>query len=287
MGDDLRISHQEWVWVAAWSAVILLVTSLPYLYGAWLSTPQNQFGGFVLGVEDGNSYLAKMRLGATGSWQFHLFYTSEPHPGAYLFLFHLLLGKLARLSGLPLILVYHLARLGCGALLLATVYCFAAFFTRLRPVRRLTFWLVALGSGLGWLVLLSGFLPQLGLPLDFYSPEAFAFLMLFSLPHLSLALACVGRACSVRLWPALAGTRRANAWRYREAGLSARRVGAHGCSLVCHQSAGKPRCDSHQLGELGQLGNRAWLGRGRCLVAAHSIQPDTNLCRLGHCGGLV
>ena len=191
--DDRRlkspadVSRAEWLWVLAWSGVILLLTSLPYLYGALLSTPQSQFGGFVLGVEDGNSYLAKMRLGATGNWQFHLFYTSEPHAGAYLFLFHILLGKIARFGGLPLILVYHLSRLACGLFLLVTVYCFTAFFTRLRPVRRLTFWLVGLGSGLGWLVLLLRLLDQWGLPLDFYSPEAFAFHALLGLPHLSLA----------------------------------------------------------------------------------------------------
>jgi hypothetical protein len=181
------VSRAEWLWVLAWSGMILLLTSLPYLYGALLSTPANQFGGFVFGVEDGNSYLAKMRLGATGAWQFHLFYTSEPHAGAYLFMFHLLLGKLARFTGLSLILAYHLARLACGLFLLVTVYRFAAFFTARRQVRRLAFWLVALGSGLGWLVLLLGFLDRLGLPLDFYSPEAFAFHVLFSLPHLALA----------------------------------------------------------------------------------------------------
>jgi hypothetical protein len=181
------VSRAEWLWVLAWSGMILLLTSLPYLYGALLSTPANQFGGFVFGVEDGNSYLAKMRLGAAGAWQFHLFYTSEPHAGAYLFLFHLLLGKLGRFTGLSLILAYHLARLACGLFLLVTVYRFAAFFTAQRQVRRLAFWLVALGSGLGWLVLLLGFLDRLGLPLDFYSPEAFAFHALFNLPHLALA----------------------------------------------------------------------------------------------------
>lgn len=182
-----EISRSEWLWVLAWSAVILLLTSLPYLYGALLSTPQSQFGGFVIGVEDGNSYLAKMRLGATDGWRFHLFYTSEAHAGAYLFLFHLLLGKIARLSRLSFVLVYHLARIICGFFLLATVYRFAAFFTGLRPVRRLTFWLVGIGSGLGWLVVLLGLSDRWGLPLDFYSPEAFAFHALFGLPHLSLA----------------------------------------------------------------------------------------------------
>jgi len=184
---ESRISHKEWRRVLGWSAVILLVTSLPYVYGTLISTPASQFGGFVIGVEDSNSYLAKMRLGAAGGWRFHLFYTSEPHDGAYLYLFHLLLGKIAQLSGLSFILVYHLARIVCGFFLLATVYRFAAFFTDRTPVRQLAFWLVGVGSGLGWLVTALGLLDRLGLPLDFYSPEAFAFHALFSLPHLSLA----------------------------------------------------------------------------------------------------
>lgn len=181
------LSHREWAWLLLWSAVILLVTSLPYLYAASLSTPDHRFGGFLIGVEDGSSYIAKMRLGADGGWEFHLFYTGEPHQGAYLFLFHQLLGKLARLTGLSFILTYHLARLVCGLFFLLTVYRFAAFFTGQIPVRRVVFWLVAVGSGLGWLVVLTGLTAALGMPLDFYSPEAFAFHLLFGLPHLALA----------------------------------------------------------------------------------------------------
>jgi hypothetical protein len=185
--DKGKVSYAEWLWVGVWAVALMALTSLPYLLGASLSTPDNQFGGFVIGVEDGNSYLAKMRQGAVDGWQFHLPYTSEPHDGVYLFLFHLLLGKLAGLSGLPLAMVYHLARVVCGIVLLITVYRFAAFFTDLRPVRRLTFWLVGLGSGLGWLAVLLGLTGRLGMPLDFYSPEAFAFHVLFGLPHLAIA----------------------------------------------------------------------------------------------------
>ena len=206
---DDRISWEEWRWALCWSALILLVTSLPYAVGALLSTPEAQFGGFVIGVEDGNSYMAKMRLGASGAWRFHLFYTSEPHRGAFLFLFHLLLGKIAHFSGLSYVLAYHLTRLVCGFFLLTTMYRFAAFFTGTRPVRRLTFWLVALGSGLGWGVLLLGLGDGLGLPLDFYSPEAFAFHALFGLPHLALAEAFL--LWSI-LWPLLAWERRS--WRH-------------------------------------------------------------------------
>jgi hypothetical protein len=187
IGVGVKTSWQEWIWVLIWSGVTLLVLSLPYLYGAWLSTPANQFGGFVIGVEDGNAYLAKMRIGAMGDWKFHLFYTSEPHDGVYLFLFHLILGKLARLSDLSLVLVYHAARIVFGFGLLFTLYYFAAFFTPLVAVRRLVFGLVAWGSGLGWLVVLLGWVDQLELPLDFYLPEAFAFHLLYALPHLLLA----------------------------------------------------------------------------------------------------
>ncbi len=208
------ISRREWLWVAGWALLLLLLTSLPYLYGAALSTPANQFSGFVLGVDDGNSYLAKMRLGADGAWQFHLFYTSEPHEGATLFLFHLLLGKLARLAHLPLLAVYHAARLLFGLLLLAMVYLFAAHFTPNVSLRRLSLGLVAVGSGLGWLVIALGQLDRLGLPLDFYLPEAFVFHLLLALPHLSLALSLLLAALLLTLhawesgrwlWAGLAG----------------------------------------------------------------------------------
>jgi hypothetical protein len=185
--DKGTLSRAEWLWVGLCAMAIMALTSLPYLLGAALSTPDNQFGAFVIGVEDGNSYLAKMRQGATDGWRFYLSYTSEPHDGAYLYLFYLLLGKIAQLSGLSLGVGYHLARVACGIALLVTAYCFAAFFTHLRPVRRLAFWLVGLGSGLGWLAVLLGLANRWGMPLDFYSPDAFAFHFLFGLPHLALA----------------------------------------------------------------------------------------------------
>ena len=187
-GRLFRIEPGEWRWAIGWSLAVLLITSLPYLYGAFLSTPELPFSGLVLGVEDGNSYLARIRLGASGAWQLHLFYTSEPHPGVYLMPFYLVLGKLARLVNWEPAGAFHAARLACGLLLLLSLYCFAAFFATARAVRRLALWLVGLGSGLGWLVLLSGQLTQVGLPLDFYSPEAFAFHALLGLPHVSLAL---------------------------------------------------------------------------------------------------
>ena len=158
------------------------------------SNPGTFFGGFVIGVEDGNSYLSKMRQGASGSWLVHLFHTSEPHQGALLYLFYVLLGKVAaflpgEVVDLParMILVFHLARVGFATGLLVTVYRFAAEFLDQVALRRITWLMVSLGGGLGWLLVAMGQDNWLGsYPLDFILPEGFTFLTVFALPHIAL-----------------------------------------------------------------------------------------------------
>jgi hypothetical protein len=173
----------------------MTLTSVPYLLGAALSSDARVFGGFVLGVEDMYSYLTKMAEGARGEWLFHIVYTSAPHGGAFFFLFHMLLGKVAAvaasLGGWPLtetmVLVYHVARVVFGAILLLTVYRFAAMFTAWRAMRRLAFLIVAFSGGFGWLLLLMGQPNWLGSsPVDLILPEGFTFLVLYALPHIAL-----------------------------------------------------------------------------------------------------
>mgnify|MGYP003935436743 CR=1 FL=1 len=76
------------------SFVALAITAIPYVVGAAMATDERIFGGFVYAVEDGYSYLAKMRQGAEGAWLFHVPYTPEPHPGALVYPFYLLIGKI-------------------------------------------------------------------------------------------------------------------------------------------------------------------------------------------------
>jgi len=183
-----RVDRSEWRWVAAWIAVALIVTSLPYAVGLARSTPDRVFSGATIAVEDVNSYIAKMRQGASGEWLFHLPYTAEPHAGALLYLFHLILGKLAAWIGLPLEWAYHAARVIFGALLLITLYRFIATFTGSTAIRRIAFWLATFAGGLGWVLMLSGRPNWLGSPpLDLILPEGFTFLVLYAMPHLALA----------------------------------------------------------------------------------------------------
>lgn len=183
-----KVTRSEWRWVSIWVAVALIITSVPYLVGWLRSTPDRVFGGFAFAIEDGYSYLSKMKQGAEGLWLFQLPYTSEAHTPAIFYLFHLLLGKFSALTGLSTPLVYHLARLLFGAILLSVVYRFIALFTAWRPVRRIAFLLIIFSGGLGWLLILLGQVNWLGsAPIDMISPEAYTFLILYGFPHLALA----------------------------------------------------------------------------------------------------
>lgn len=182
------ITRREWMWVGLWTLAYLALTGLPYLIGALASTPENRFGGFVYNIRDCYSYIAKMQQGARGEWLFTLPYTSEPHQGAFIYPFYLILGKLGALTGLSMTATYHLARPVCALMLFATLYALLAHFTARVAVRKIAFWLCMFSAGLGWLFMLLGRSHWLGdLPLDFWVPEGYLFLLAYATPHLTFA----------------------------------------------------------------------------------------------------
>ncbi len=190
-------------WLLLFTLALMVLTSLPYLLAYQAAGSEWRFTGFLLGVDDGNSYIAKMLRGAEGDWLFRSPYSAAPQPGFLAFLPYLLLGKLTAPPAQheQLVALFHLYR-WAGAFLLAwAIDRFAAIFlTDSRP-RRLAIALALAGGGLGWLAMLGlGQLWQNGVPLEFYSPESFGFLSVFSLPHLevSRALLLLGLAAHLR-----------------------------------------------------------------------------------------
>jgi len=181
---SITISGKEVHRVFLWSLLIVGLTCLPYLY-AYLVTPDGmQFTGLLSNPMDGNSYLAKMRQGAQGSWLFHLPYTSEDHDGALIFTYYLFLGRLSAPLGLPLILTYHLARIVNGLILLFVACWFFSLLNLDRWSRHATFLLLALSSGSGWLAIpFNVFAP------DLWVPEAITFYAILANPHFPLAVA--------------------------------------------------------------------------------------------------
>jgi hypothetical protein len=187
------MTKRDWQWALAFSLLALLLANLPYLLGWAMSTPQSHFGGFYFVVEDGHSYLAKMRHAALDGWRFYLPYSHEPQAGAFgiLFLYtllgkgvYLLTGK-AEIGGL--LAAYHSARVLAGLALLLVVYRFIAHFVE-GAMRRLAFLLSAFALGLGWLLALFGWFETGNVPLEFWAPDAFLFPILSGPPHIILAV---------------------------------------------------------------------------------------------------
>jgi hypothetical protein len=179
-------------WVLFFAIVVMLITGLPYLIGYTSQAELMRFTGFVFGVEDGNSYIAKMLSGSVGAWYFRTPYTGYPQNGVLMFLPYLLLGKLAAPDGLheQLVSLYQLFRLVSGILMMLATYDFLSLFLVNIHMRRLGLALATLGGGLGWLLILLGQGNWLGwLPLDLYSPETFGFLSIYGLPHMALGRA--------------------------------------------------------------------------------------------------
>jgi hypothetical protein len=173
----------EWRWVAWVTLVLVIASSLPYL-AVWVMTPEDaHFTGLIFNPQDGNSYIAKMRQGLAGSWSFRLPYTPEPHNGAPVYLFYLFLGHVARWTGLPLIVIYHAARILGGAVMLLAFYALTSRLSDDVGERRAMFLLAALGSGLGWLAGLLGVMTS-----DLWVPEAFPVYALLANAHFPLAM---------------------------------------------------------------------------------------------------
>lgn len=181
---------RRWLW--GFALLTIVVTTLPYWIGFARQGSDWVFTGFVFGVEDGNSYIAKMLSGAAGDWLFRTPYTTIPQTGFLAFLPYILLGKLAGggETHLQLVVLFHLFRaLGILLYVFAT-YDFCRIFLRDERWQKWAVALATFGGGLGWVSIFglkTGGYEQL--PLEFYSPETFGFLGVFGLPHLAVARA--------------------------------------------------------------------------------------------------
>jgi hypothetical protein len=177
------VNRREWRWLAWTGLALMLASNLPYLV-AWAATPRDAtFTGLIFNPQDGHSYIAKMRQGLEGSWRFHLPYTPERHDGVAVYLFHLLLGHIARWTGLSIVGIYHAARILSGGAMLVAIYALTSYLSRNSRERGTMFLLTSLGSGLGWLVGASGTETA-----DLWVPEAFPFYSLMANAHFPLAI---------------------------------------------------------------------------------------------------
>lgn len=179
------ITSIERRWLLRRSIIVLVLASLPYLAGLLFAAPDRIFSGLQVNPLDGVSYLAKLQIGAHGDWLFSLRFTAESSTGVMLFTYFVALGQVARVLGLPLIAVFHIARIAGGFALLWSIYALIARVVHPIDLRRRAWWLIALSSGLGWVALLLGRTSTS----DYAIPESNTFYSLMANAHFALAMA--------------------------------------------------------------------------------------------------
>lgn len=188
------------IWVAGWITLVLLLSTIPYILGLLTAPPDTTFTGALINNMDTFSYYGKMQLGLHGEWGFGLFYTAGADSGCSpFFLLYIALGHVAGLTGLSIPLVYHAARLVCGALLGLAVTQFAARTLSSEIEQRLALALVLFTGGWGWLIVsVFGVNVDRDFIMDLWRLEANGPATLAGFPHFALVVAC-------QIWLVLAG----------------------------------------------------------------------------------
>jgi hypothetical protein len=186
----MRLS--EWLWVLGVSGLVLFLSSIPYLVAYQAQTPDRVFNGAVFDRQDYAVHLATMQLGARGEWAYHFLFTHESHPAAYVKLGYIALGHLAPVLGLDMAACYHLARIFFGFTACLAIYLLFSMVFMEISWRRVGFLLAILGSGMGWLQLLLGWLPQPDIsPIDFWLVDGYVFFSMLTFPHFAAVLTLI------------------------------------------------------------------------------------------------
>ena len=138
---------QHWRIPLLTGLALAIVTAVPYLYAYAVQPAGHVFMGFFYLGDDANTYLAKMRQGWEGTWSWQNRYTTESSPAACLFMFWIVLGHLAALLNLPLIVVFHLARVAAAFALMAAAWSMIRHFIEDGSARKFAFFFLAVGLG--------------------------------------------------------------------------------------------------------------------------------------------
>jgi hypothetical protein len=179
----------EFKFPAAITGLVLVFTSLPYLFG-YLRTPQNKvFMGIMLDVPDTTQYWAWMReMGHT--WVIANPLTSEPNDPVFFNLLWGFLGHFQALTGLEQVWVYQLFRSGAIGLFGWLAWLFCKFIFARPLAYRTAYVLILLGSGWGWLpVAIKQFTGTLSNPLAVFIAEPNGFYSALAFPHLIFSAA--------------------------------------------------------------------------------------------------
>ncbi|MFA5128987.1 MAG: hypothetical protein WC445_03425 [Patescibacteria group bacterium] len=187
-----EINSKEWKFIGLVSLLLVIVTSLPILFG-FFSTPEDSlFLGFqLIDHADTPVYYSWIEQVKSGHIIFKNLFTSESE-GRFIFdPFWLGVGLFAKIFSLSSFAVYQLSRIFLIPVFLAVAYIFISHFFKEEKKRKPCFLFLIFASGLGWLVWLISKIFSItpsAWPMDLWVPEAFTFSTLYNSPHFIASL---------------------------------------------------------------------------------------------------
>ncbi len=192
-----KLFRREFIMVALASTLLLLWSSIPNWAGYAAQDAQHAFSGTYFDAGDYAVHIAMMRYGMQGAWSYTLRFTSEPHSSAYIRMFYIALGELNRMLQMSPELLYQVARWILGYAALFSIYLLMKRGLRASRWVWLAFFLAVLGSGLGWLQQIFGWVPSRITPIDFWLIDCYVLFSLSLFPHFALTLALM---CLAYVW---------------------------------------------------------------------------------------
>lgn len=195
------MNSNKWFFACLVALVVTLLLQAPYWLGYQTAGDEKIYTGLLINVEDAN-YITIIERGREGAWMHSLRFTSEPDAPAYLYLFYLALGQLARLMGLDATTMWHLARALLTFSTFLLTFGFVGAFVVERAGQWVAFLLAILGAGFDWVAFPWEALERASAtPVDLKMADAHLFHAALTFPHYlaSIALLLILFWCAVRL----------------------------------------------------------------------------------------
>ena len=192
MNSD-RIEKTEWIFVLKIAIFVLVLTSLPYLYGYLSAPPGKTFMGIMLDVPDHVQYFSWMRELTTSNIVSNKL-TSEANDPIFFNLLWWLIARVSKPFGLGFAGAIQLLRFTSTIIFFFLVYRLSARVFEKRLKRQTAFLITIFTSGFGWVLVLLKYTVldgRLIFPLDLYVAEGNTFLCVLGYPHFIAAAAYI------------------------------------------------------------------------------------------------
>lgn len=180
-----KIEKSEWHFVLVVVAVVLFLTSLPYIF-AYLTAPTDkQFMGIMLDVPDHGQYFSWMRELSQAPLASNKL-TAEPNEPVFFNLLWWGLGQFQNITNLSFDATFQIFRISSGLVFLLSGYFIIARFLEAFEQRRTAFLIFTFSSGFGWVLVFLKYTVTGGVllyPLDVFIAEGNTFLGILAYPH--------------------------------------------------------------------------------------------------------